>query len=74
MKEALELLRQAAAAPSYSGPDVEVVERLVGVFAEIRQQVDDWSFEEQRRRANRPRIASRGQSRAILKMLAEHGR
>jgi hypothetical protein len=69
MKEALELLRQAAAAPSYCGPDVEVVERVVGVFAQIRKQVADWSLEEQRRYANRPHRASRGSSRAILKAL-----
>jgi choline dehydrogenase-like flavoprotein len=72
INEALELLRQAAAAPSYCGPDVEVVERLVGVFAQIRKQVANWSLEEQiRYDASRPHRASRGSSRAVLKAIGE---
>jgi hypothetical protein len=57
MKEAVELLREAAGAPGYSGPPFDVVERMADLIAEIRKQVADWSFEEQRRRAARPRIA-----------------
>jgi hypothetical protein len=68
MKEAVELLRSAAAAPGYSGPPLDVVERMAGVIAEIRSQVQAWSIEEQRRHARRPRIANRSMKQAIREL------
>jgi hypothetical protein len=70
-RETVGLVHQAAAAPSYSGPTVASVERVAAAIAEIRDQVKDWSFEEQRRRASRPRLASRGQRRSVKRALAE---
>jgi hypothetical protein len=70
-QEAVELLRQVAAAPGYCGPPLDVVERMAGVIGQIRSQVHAWHIEEQKRRASRPRIASRGQTRAIRRALAE---
>jgi hypothetical protein len=70
-EEALALVRRAATAPGYSGPPLEVVERMAVVIAEIRAQVHAWSLEEQRRRASRPRRATCGQSRTVRTAIAE---
>ena len=71
-REALELVREAAAAPGYSGPALEEVERVGAAIAQVR----NWTLDEQIRRASRPRRATRGQSRTIRKVVAElyHGR
>jgi hypothetical protein len=75
-REALELVRQASAAPDYTGPALEDLERVGADIAEIRTQVRNLSLDEQVRRASRPRRASRGQSRTIRRVVAElyHGR
>jgi hypothetical protein len=44
-REAVELLREAAATPSYTGPDLEVVERLGAIIAEVRVQVGAWGLD-----------------------------
>jgi hypothetical protein len=67
-REAVELLRTAAAAPGYCGPPLDVVERMAGVIAEVRDQIKAWSIEEQRRRTNRPRIATRPVKRALAEL------
>jgi hypothetical protein len=46
LREAVELLRAPAAAPGYSGPDIEVVSRLVEVVGEIRAQAVNWGIAE----------------------------
>jgi hypothetical protein len=66
-REAVELLREAAGAPGYCGPDFQAVEQMADLIAEIRKQVSDWTFEEQRRRASRPRRASS----AVRRVLAD---
>jgi hypothetical protein len=71
MKEAVELLRSAATAPGYCGPPLDVVERMAGIIGEIRGQVQAWSFEEQKRRANRPRVASQGMRRSMKQAIRE---
>jgi hypothetical protein len=69
-QEATELLRQAAAAPGYCGPPLDVVERMAGVIGQIRSHVQAWHIEEQRRRASRPRIAAKGQRTAVRRAIA----
>ena len=58
-REALELVRQASAAPGYSGPAIEDLERVAAAIAEIRDQVKDWSLEEnlQPHKPPAPRLA-----------------
>ena len=75
-REALELVREAAAVPGYSGPALEEVERVGAAIAQVRGQVRNWTLDEQIRRASRPRRATRGQSRTFRKVVAElyHGR
>jgi hypothetical protein len=68
--EALELARQAAGEPDYLGPCVEQLEQIAAEIAEIRAEVHAWVFNEHARHASsRPRPASRGRSRVILKAL-----
>jgi hypothetical protein len=74
MKEAVELLREAAGTPGYSGPPFDVLERMADLIGQIREQVKDWSFEELARRAARPRRLSRSQSRAVVKAIIAAGR
>jgi hypothetical protein len=69
MKEAVELLREAAGTPGYSGPPFDVVERMAGLIGEIRTQVAAWSFAEQQRDAARPQFANRA-PRAIRRTIA----
>jgi hypothetical protein len=68
-RQAVELLREAAAAPGYSGPPLEVVERMAVVMAEIRGQVLNWQIEEHARRASRPRVMSRGQRNSVRRAM-----
>ena len=70
-QEGLDLLREAAVLPSYSGPDVQAVEQLAAAIAEILNQVQNWHLAEQVRRASRPRIATRGQRNAVKRAIAE---
>jgi hypothetical protein len=63
--QVLALVREAAAKPDYSGPPPAAVEQVAGAIAALRTQVRNWTLDEQLRRASRPRIASRGQSRII---------
>jgi hypothetical protein len=39
LREVVELLRDAASVPGYDGPDLQVIERLAEVVAEVRGQV-----------------------------------
>jgi hypothetical protein len=57
MKEAVELLREVAGTPGYSGPPFDVLERMADLIGQIREQVSAWSFEEQIRRASPHRRA-----------------
>jgi hypothetical protein len=70
-QEGLDLLREATALPSYSGPDVQAVEQLAAAIAEILNQVQNWHLAENIRRASRPRIATRGQRNAVKRAIAE---
>jgi hypothetical protein len=63
-REALELLREAAAAPGYSGPPLDVVERMLTLMSEIRGQVQNWQLDENIRYvAGLPRNTRRGNGR-----------
>jgi hypothetical protein len=70
-QEAVELVRQAAARPGYSGPPLAAVEQIAAGMAEVRDQVRNWHLDEQLRRASRPRRATRGQSRSVRRVVAE---
>jgi hypothetical protein len=70
-QEAIELLRQAAAAPGYSGPALESVERVAAGIAEVRDQVKNWHLEANIRRASRPRIMSSGQRNSVKRAISE---
>lgn len=70
-REALELVREAAAQPGYAGPALDQLERIAAGIAEVRDQVKSWGLDEQLRRASRPRRATRGQSRTIRRVVAE---
>jgi hypothetical protein len=47
-REALELVREAAAVPGYSGPALEEVERVGAAIAQVRGQVRNWTLDEPR--------------------------
>jgi hypothetical protein len=63
-------VRQAAAAPGYSGPDVRAFEQIAAGIAKISNEIRNWGLDEQLRRASRPRRASRGQERAVRQAIA----
>jgi hypothetical protein len=75
-REAVELLREAAAAPGYSGPPFEVVERMAVLIAEVRGQVQNWHLDEAllrgQRRAARPR-PTRPAVKKLIDELAARG-
>jgi hypothetical protein len=54
MKQALALVREAAAAPDYLGPPVESVERAAAAVAEILAEVKVWKFAALARQESRP--------------------
>jgi hypothetical protein len=70
-REALELMRQAAAAPDYCGPSIAAIEQIDVALAALRDQVLGWQIAEHQRRAARPRIAPRGQNRSVKRAIAE---
>lgn len=62
-REALDLLRQAAAAPDYLGPPIAGIEQIDTALAELRTQIRNWVIDEQIRRvATLPRNTRRGNS------------
>jgi hypothetical protein len=67
--EALDLVRQAAATPGYSGPPLEDLERVAADIAEIRVQLRDWMIDEVVRDRIAPRRA-KGSRRRLLELHA----
>jgi hypothetical protein len=67
--EVLDLVRQAAAAPGYSGPPLGSVERIAAGIAEIRVQLRDWMIDEVVRDRVAPRRA-KGSRRRLLELHA----
>jgi hypothetical protein len=58
-REAVELVREAAALPGYRGPALEDLERVAAAMAAVRALVANWHLDEallrDQRRAARPR-------------------
>jgi hypothetical protein len=69
-REAVELVREAAAAPDYSGPPLDVIERMTELMVEIRKQVQNWHLDAQIRDTSRPRIATKGQRNSVKRAIA----
>lgn len=64
LREALELLREAAAAPDYLGPPLAGVERIDAALAEFRGQIQTWVLDANIRYVARlPRNTRRGNGR-----------
>jgi hypothetical protein len=67
--EALELVRQAAAAPGYWGPPLEDLEQIAAGIGEIRVQLRDWMIDEVVRDRIAPRRA-KGSRRRLMELAA----
>jgi hypothetical protein len=70
-REALEVLREAAAIPDYRGPDLQAFERVAAGIDEARAEIRNWGLEESLREP--PRRSGRpGVSRpAVRQLIAE---
>ena len=67
VREALALLRDAAAEADYCGPPVEPVELVAAHIAEIRVAVRNWMIDEALRRPPKPRpVVSRATVRRLI--------
>jgi hypothetical protein len=75
-REALDLVRAAAAQPGYRGPALEDLERVGAAIAEVRGQIRNWTLDEAllrgQRRAARPRPA-RPAVKKLIDELAARG-
>jgi hypothetical protein len=65
--ETLELLRAAAAAPGYCGPELRSVERAAGEVATVHEMIWNWALEDAQR--GRPRGPRRREVRAAIQTI-----